>query len=68
MQHINIFIQIIIYVNVLFCIITFTRYLISNIAQAVHYTNIIEYQIKNWYLTIFCVYFYIMVPLSDYTV
>lgn len=35
MQHINIFIQIIIYVNVLFCIITLSRYLISKIAQSI---------------------------------
>lgn len=61
MQYINFLIQVIIYINILYTIITLTRYLISKIAQAVRYKNITQYQITNWYFTIFCTYFYIMI-------
>jgi len=63
MQYFNTFILSIIYINILFSSLIISRYLIGKLAQATRYTNIKQYQITNWYLTLFCALFYISFPL-----
>jgi hypothetical protein len=60
MQYINNIIQVIIYINILFCTLMITRMLISKVAQK--YTTVKQYQISNWYFATFCCCFYILVP------